>query len=58
MATVARFARRHTVLLLRVGGALLIAIGVLEVTGTWTTVVQWLQDHATSWLHWTNRSPL
>jgi cytochrome c-type biogenesis protein len=46
MASVARFARRHTVLLLRVGGVLLIVIGVLEVTGTWATFVQWLQDRS------------
>ena len=58
VAPVARFARRHTGLLLRIGGVLLIAIGVLEITGTWTTFVQWLQDHATSWLGWANRSPL
>jgi cytochrome c-type biogenesis protein len=51
MAAVTRFARRHTRLLLRVGGTLLIAIGVLEVTGTWTTFVQWLQDHAITGFH-------
>jgi len=45
MASVSRFARRHTRLLLRVGGLLLIVIGILEVTGTWSTCVQWLQDH-------------
>lgn len=45
MAPVTRFARRHTALLLRVGGLLLAAIGVMEVTGSWTTCVQWLQDH-------------
>jgi cytochrome c-type biogenesis protein len=45
LQSVARFARRHTALLLRVGGVFLIAIGVLEVTGTWATFVQWLQDH-------------
>jgi cytochrome c-type biogenesis protein len=48
MAPVTRFARRHTMLLLRVGGLLLTAIGVLEVTGTWATCVQWLQDHVFS----------
>jgi cytochrome c-type biogenesis protein len=48
MTSVARFARRHTALLLRVGGLLLISIGVLEVTGTWATCVQWLQDHVFS----------
>jgi len=45
MVSVASFARRHTALLLRVGGLLLITIGVLEVTGTWQAFVQWLQDH-------------
>jgi cytochrome c-type biogenesis protein len=45
MASVSRFARRHTALLLRLGGLMLITIGVLEVTGTWATCVQWLQDH-------------
>jgi cytochrome c-type biogenesis protein len=45
MASVSRFARRHTALLLRIGGVLLVSIGVLEVTGTWATFVQWLQDH-------------
>ncbi len=48
MASVSRFARRHTALLLRVGGLLLVTIGILEVTGTWATCVQWLQDHAFS----------
>jgi cytochrome c-type biogenesis protein len=45
LAVVARFARRHTVALLRLGGAVLVVIGVLEVTGTWASMVQWLQDH-------------
>ena len=48
MASISGFARRHTRLLLRVGGLMLIAIGVLEVTGTWATCVQWLQDHVFS----------
>jgi cytochrome c-type biogenesis protein len=48
LAFVARFARRHTVALLRIGGALLVVIGVLEVTGTWASLVQWIQDHAST----------
>ncbi len=44
-ASVSRFARRHGRAIMVVGGVLLIAIGVLEVTGLWTTVVQWAQDH-------------
>jgi hypothetical protein len=29
-------------------GALLIAVGVLEVTGAWTTIITWLKLHAIS----------
>ena len=44
MAVVSTFVRRHTSLLLRIGGLVLVVIGVLEITGTWATFVQWLQD--------------
>lgn len=37
--------RRHTVLIGRIGGVVLIAIGVLEATGTWHHFVVWLQTH-------------
>ncbi len=46
MAVVSRFARRNARLLLMIGGVALIAIGVLEVTGTWSTFIEWLQDHS------------
>lgn len=46
MAVVSKFVRRHTSLLLRIGGLVLVVIGVLEITGTWATFVQWLQDRA------------
>jgi cytochrome c-type biogenesis protein len=39
------FARRHARLITRVGGALLVAVGVLELTGTWTAAMQWIQTH-------------
>jgi cytochrome c-type biogenesis protein len=39
------FARRHGRLIARLGGALLIAVGVLELTGAWTTALAWLQTH-------------
>src|SRR5215472_9290409 len=39
------FARRHAQLITRVGGALLVAVGVLELTGTWTAAMQWIQTH-------------
>ncbi len=48
------FARRHARLITRIGGLMLIAVGVLEVTGAWASAVVWLQ------VHWLNgyRSPL
>jgi cytochrome c-type biogenesis protein len=39
------FARRHARLVARIGGVLLIAVGVLEVTGAWSSAVVWLQVH-------------
>jgi cytochrome c-type biogenesis protein len=39
------FARQHARLITRVGGALLVAVGVLELTGTWTAAMQWIQTH-------------
>jgi cytochrome c-type biogenesis protein len=42
------FARRHARLITRIGGVLLIAVGVLELTGAWASAISWLQVH---WLH-------
>jgi cytochrome c-type biogenesis protein len=39
------FARRHARLVTRIGGAMLICVGLLEVTGVWSTFVAWLQVH-------------
>jgi len=39
------FARRHARLITRIGGAMLIAVGLLEVTGAWASAVTWLQVH-------------
>jgi cytochrome c-type biogenesis protein len=39
------FARRHARLVTQIGGVLLIAVGLLEVTGAWSTAVAWLQVH-------------
>ena len=39
------FARRHARLITRIGGLLLIAVGVLEVTGAWAAAITWLQVH-------------
>ncbi len=42
------FARRHARIITRVGGLMLIAVGVLEVTGAWASAISWLQ------VHWVN----
>jgi cytochrome c-type biogenesis protein len=42
------FARRHARLITRAGGLMLIAVGLLEVTGAWAAAVSWLQVHWTS----------
>ncbi len=42
------FARRHARLITRIGGVLLIAVGVLEVSGAWSHAITWLQ------VHWVN----
>src|SRR6516225_4560284 len=39
------FARRHARLITRVGGAMLVCVGVLEVTGAWSSFMAWLQVH-------------
>jgi cytochrome c-type biogenesis protein len=44
-ATVFGFARRHARLITRIGGLMLIAVGVLEVTGARATAIIWLKVH-------------
>jgi cytochrome c-type biogenesis protein len=39
------FARRHARLVTQIGGVMLIAVGLLEVTGAWAAAVSWLQVH-------------
>jgi cytochrome c-type biogenesis protein len=39
------FARRHARLITRIGGLLLIVVGVLEVTGAWSGAMTWLKVH-------------
>jgi cytochrome c-type biogenesis protein len=39
------FFRRHARLVTRIGGAMLICVGLLEVTGAWFTFMAWLQVH-------------
>ena len=46
--TVFEVLRRHTALIMRLGGAMLIAVGVLLVTGVWNDFTIWLRVHLTS----------
>jgi cytochrome c-type biogenesis protein len=39
------FARRHARLVTQIGGAMLVCVGLLEVTGAWSTFMAWLQVH-------------
>jgi cytochrome c-type biogenesis protein len=39
------FARRHARLITRIGGAMLVVVGVLELTGAWTAALLWIQTH-------------
>jgi cytochrome c-type biogenesis protein len=39
------FARRHARLITQIGGAMLVCVGLLEVTGAWSTFLAWLQVH-------------
>jgi len=43
--TVFGFARRNARLITRIGGLLLIVVGLLEVTGAWSSAMSWLQVH-------------
>ena len=39
------FFRRNARLVSRIGGAMLVLVGVLEVTGAWTSAIAWLHTH-------------
>jgi cytochrome c-type biogenesis protein len=43
------FARRHAAVITRIGGAMLVCVGLLEVTGVWYTFISWLQIHWTTY---------
>ena len=45
MMNVLDFFRRNGRLVSRIGGVLLVAVGVLEATGAWTSVIAWLHTH-------------
>ena len=42
------FVRRHQVWVMRIGGLMLVAVGVLLITGWWDQAVTWLQVHLIS----------
>ena len=44
-----KWLRQHTVAITRLGGALLVAIGVMQVTGYWNTVSVWLRVWGAGW---------
>jgi cytochrome c-type biogenesis protein len=46
--TVFAVLRRHTVLITRLGGLMLVAVGILLVTGAWNHVTVWLRVHLTN----------
>jgi cytochrome c-type biogenesis protein len=46
------FARRHARLVTGIGGGMLVAVGLLEVTGAWSAAITWLQ------IHWTYSPPI
>ena len=39
------FFRRNARLVSRIGGAMLVIVGILEVTGAWTSAINWMRDH-------------
>jgi cytochrome c-type biogenesis protein len=43
------WARRHARLIMRLGGAMLVALGLLQVTGLWLYVMSWLQSIIAGW---------
>ena len=49
--TAFQFARRHAQLIARIGGGLLVLVGVLEVSGAWTSALAWLKLHWVGSVH-------
>ena len=45
VTTASSWLRRHQRAIGRIGGLLLVVIGILEVTGAWQSFVIWLQVH-------------
>jgi cytochrome c-type biogenesis protein len=45
MVNVLGFFKRNARTVTRIGGAMLVIVGLLEVTGAWTSAIIWLKDH-------------
>lgn len=45
MVSVLSFFKRNARMVSRIGGVLLVAVGLLEVTGAWTAAITWLHTH-------------
>src|SRR6185437_6374867 len=45
MVSVLSFFKRNAQMVSRIGGVMLVAVGVLEVSGAWTSAVTWLHTH-------------
>ena len=45
MVGVLGFFKRNARMVSRIGGALLVVVGLLEVTGAWTAAIVWLKEH-------------
>ena len=45
MVNVLGFFKRNARTVTRIGGAMLVIVGLLEVTGAWTSAIVWLKDH-------------
>ena len=45
MVNVLGFFKRNARMVSRIGGVLLVAVGLLEVTGAWTSAITWLHTH-------------
>jgi cytochrome c-type biogenesis protein len=39
------FFKRNARMISRIGGVLLVVVGLLEVTGAWTAAISWLHTH-------------
>ena len=45
LVSVLSFFKRNARMVTRIGGVLLVAVGLLEVTGAWTSAITWLHTH-------------